>query len=171
MVLENIAVSGPDVAAARICGFIVRGCGGAITPTLSQSEREREALFCLVPSRYVLVPALCVGMLSPSLCVVGLGPRFSRTSRTLSVRDVRPYAERGNEDPCSLLQGLSATLLGRHHAEEPFTLLGEDLEQVVPGPCRRQVLPFFHESDVADAHLVVELEPGLDHLRWLVGVS
>lgn len=40
----------------------------------------------------------CVGMLSPTLRVVGLGPRLRRSNGTLSVQNLHPHAERGDEE-------------------------------------------------------------------------
>ena len=61
-------------------------------------------------------------------------------------------------------------LLGHVLADEPVALLEEDLEEVVAGTRRGQVLAFLHHGDVADAHLVVDVRPVRDQLRGLVWV-
>ncbi len=65
----------------------------------------------------------------------------------------------------------SVRVLGHLLAEKPVALLHEDLEQVVAGPWRGQVLALLHDGDVADAHLVVDVGPELDQLGRLVGVA
>ncbi len=56
-------------------------------------------------------------------------------------------------------------------ADQSLALLREDLEEVVAGAWVGQILVFFHDGNVADAHLVIEVLADLDHFGRPVRVS